>query len=219
MGVFDIIGPIMIGPSSSHTAGAVRLGKMARNILGDTPMEATMTLHGSFARTYKGHGTDKALVAGLLGFSTDDPRIKNSLEVAANSGLKTTFLTEIGGEEHPNTVEIKMKGASGDIVTVIGVSIGGGNIVIKRINNYQVEITGNHFTLLIANQDKPGVIAAVCQILAQEDLNIASMRVSRYHRGEQALMILELDQPASEQTLTSIQILPSIERALLLPPL
>lgn len=219
MGVFDIVGPIMIGPSSSHTAGAARLGKMARNILGDTPVEATIKLYGSFARTYKGHGTDKAIVAGLLGFLPDDPRIKNSLELAANSGLKITILTETGGEEHPNTAQMRMRGAAGDIITVVGASVGGGNIVINKINNYQVDITGRHFTLLIANQDKPGVIAIVTQILAHENLNIAFMKVSRYHRGAQALMILELDQPVPEQALETIRTVPAIERALLLPPL
>lgn len=219
MGVFDIVGPVMIGPSSSHTAGAARLGKMARNILGDAPVEATIKLYGSFARTYKGHGTDKALVAGLLGFSADDPRIKNSFELAADSGLKITLVTEAGGEHHPNTAEIRMKGTTGDVVRVVGVSIGGGNIAIKKINHYQVDISGNHFTLLVANQDKPGAVAVVTKILAQENINIAFMRVSRSHRGADALMILELDQPVSRQTLEVISAVPAIERALLLPPI
>ncbi|MDF2499556.1 MAG: sdhB [Anaerosporomusa subterranea] len=219
MGVFDIVGPVMIGPSSSHTAGAVRLGKMARTILGEAPVAVTINLYGSFARTYKGHGTDKALVAGLLGFSAEDTRIKDAINLAAQANLHVTFRTVEGGDFHPNTAQMQLKGISGKSVKVTGASIGGGRIVITQIDGYDVEITGDYYTLITLHQDKPGIIAMITQILAQQNVNIAFMKVSRKQKGVQALMVLETDHPIPEEVLAAISPVPAIESALLVKPL
>ncbi|MDU4959586.1 MAG: L-serine ammonia-lyase, iron-sulfur-dependent subunit beta [Sporomusaceae bacterium] len=219
MGVFDIVGPVMIGPSSSHTAGAVRLGKMARTILGEAPRTASISLYGSFARTYKGHGTDKALVAGLLGFDADDTRIKNALELAAASGLQVAFQTAAGAAVHPNTAHLQLSGVSGKTAAVGGASLGGGSIVINRIDDYEVEISGQYHALITIHQDKPGMIAMITQILAQQGVNIAFMKVSRQQKGVQALMVLETDQPIPEQVLAAITPVAAIEAARLVKPL
>lgn len=149
MNVFDIIGPVMVGPSSSHTAGAARIGKVARTILGEELKEAIIEMHGSFAKTYKGHGTDKALLAGLMGFEVDDDRIRNSLEIANQKGIKFIFNTAVMGNVHPNTARLNLTGESGRKVCVQGASIGGGNIVITEIDGIEVELTGNLHTLIV----------------------------------------------------------------------
>jgi L-serine dehydratase len=219
MGVFDIIGPVMIGPSSSHTAGAARLGKMAQTILGEMPVEAIIGLYGSFARTYKGHGTDKALVAGLMGFSAEDPRIKDALDLAPRFGMKVDFHLFEGGGHHPNTASFCLKGASGKVARVTGASLGGGRIAISQVDDYQVEFSGDYHALITIYQDKPGIVATVTQILARENVNIAFMRVSRKHRGDKALMILETDQPIPEKAIASIGALPVIESVRFVQPL
>lgn len=219
MGVFDIVGPVMIGPSSSHTAGAVRLGKMARTILGEAPVTAVINLYGSFARTYKGHGTDKALVAGLLDFPADDIRIKDAFALAEAANLQIVFKTVEGGTFHPNTAQMQLTGASGKTVRVTGASIGGGRIIITQIDGYEVEITGDYYTLITIHQDKPGIIAKITQILAQQNVNIAFMKVSRKQKGVQALMVLEADHPIPEEVLAAIEPVPAIESALLVRPL
>lgn len=219
MGVFDMVGPVMIGPSSSHTAGAARLGKMVRNILGENPVEATIYLYGSFARTYKGHGTDKALAAGLLDFSAEDPRIRDALQIAEQSGLKITFRTAEAIGYHPNTAKFELLGVSGKKLTVVGASIGGGKIVASKINDFDVEITGEYFTLIAIYPDKPGVIAAVSQMLARYEVNIAFMKVSRQQKGEQALMIVQTDQNINAEALLAIKSLPVIDSAMLIQPL
>lgn len=218
-GVFDIVGPVMIGPSSSHTAGAARLGRMARTILGEVPVEAIMELHGSFAQTYKGHGTDKALVAGLLGYATDDERIRNALHIASEEGLQVTFITANLGEVHPNTVAMLLTGSSGRKVRVVGASVGGGNILITEIDGYPVELTGDYHTMITIHQDKPGIIALVTHALSQEGVNIAFMRVSRQERGARALMIIEADQGISEEALRLVSGIGAVKVALLVPPI
>ena len=218
-GVFDIVVPVMIGPSSSHTAGAVRLGKMARTILGEEPVTAVLELHGSFARTYKGHGTDIALVAGLLGFDTDDDRIRKALDIAKEHGLDVTFAPVDLGNVHPNTVAMSLTDASGRELRVVGASIGGGNIIITEIDGYQVKIYGNYYTMITIHQDKPGVIALVTHALSQEGVNIAFMRVSRQERGAQALMIIESDQPVSEEAIRLVNNIGAVKLALLIPPI
>lgn len=218
-GVFDIIGPVMIGPSSSHTAGAAKLGRMARTILGEAPVKALVKLHGSFAKTYQGHGTDKAIAAGLLGFAADDRRLKEALAIAPATGLKINFTTVNLGDTHPNTAVFFLTGASGRTVKVVGSSIGGGNIIIREIDGYQVEMTGQYNTLISIHRDKPGIVAMVTQILAQEQINIAFMQVSRRQRGAQALMVIEIDQPAPPSMLTEIRSSPAINLALSIPPL
>lgn len=218
-GVFDIVGPVMIGPSSSHTAGAARLGKMARIILGEPPIEAIIELHGSFAQTYRGHGTDKALVAGLMGFSTEDERIKQAIDIAPEQGLKVDFAIVDLGDAHPNTAVLYVTGASGRKVRVVGASVGGGNIIITEIDGYPVELAGEYNTLLTIHQDKPGIISLVTHALSQEGVNIAFMRVSRQERGAQALMIIEADQPISEEALRLVKGIGAVKVALIVPPI
>lgn len=191
--VFDIIGPIMIGPSSSHTAGAVRIGKYARSILGTTPIFALIRFSGSFAKTYKGHGTDKAMIAGILGMETDDARIPISMEIAEKMGLEFTFeKTEIDGA-HPNTAEIILKDADGKEILVRGTSIGGGNIIINKINNTVVSISGKSDTLIVPHEDVPGMIAVVTKILAENSVNIHGFSLCRDHKGGIAVMTIEID--------------------------
>jgi len=198
-GTFDIVGPIMIGPSSSHAAGAVRLGLMARKILGEVPVKAEIKLHGSFARTGKGHGTDKALVAGLLGMEPDDERIRGAFQIAHRRGLLYEFSEVNLQDAHPNTALIFLIGETGRVATVRGASVGGGNILITNIAGYEVELTGKYGALLTIHRDRPGVITEVTRILSRYEVNIAFMRVSRQMRGETAMMIMELDdEPAPE---------------------
>jgi len=218
-GVFDIIGPIMIGPSSSHTAGAARLGKLARAILGEAPCQVIVKLHGSFAKTYRGHGTDKAIAAGLLDFSADDERIPAALTLASKAGMKIEFIKSDLGAVHPNTACLEMLGKSGRKAVVMGSSIGGGSIIVTQINGYQVELTGEYATLITIHEDRPGVVAQVTQVLAQETVNVAFMRVSRQERGAEALMILESDEPISQLTYQIVATLPKIKLAMLVPPI
>lgn len=203
---FDIIGPIMVGPSSSHTAGAVRLGKMARILLGEKPVKAAIRLHGSFRETYKGHGTDLALVAGLLGLETDDPGIKDAFLLAKKNNLDYSFSPiDLGGDAHPNTVKIFVEGEKGYKLEMQGSSIGGGSIVISEINGFPVEIRGDYETLVTVHQDRPGVVAQVSGVLAGYGINIASMRVSRKNRGKLASMMIEIDQHVPFDALQEIQ--------------
>ena len=217
--VFDLLGPIMVGPSSSHTAGAVRLGVMARKILGEEPVEGTIILHGSFAKTGKGHGTNLALVAGLLGMNPDDERIPDSLKIAKERGLNFSFKTGDLGDVHPNSVKFDLISKTKGQVQVTGSSVGGGTIVIQEINGFQVEIKGDYPTLVILHQDIPGVVAQVTLLLTTAQINIARMLVSREKRGAQALMVLETDQQIDEAVLDLLRKLPKINQALAIEPL
>lgn len=190
---FDIIGPIMIGPSSSHTAGAVRLGLMARAILGEEVKDIKIKLHGSFAETYKGHGTDRALIAGIMGFKPDDERIRNSLQIASEQGINYNFSKVQLEDAHPNTAIIELVGISNRKVIVQGASIGGGNIVISMIDNYEVSLSGKYPSVIIVHQDMPGVVNGVTAALARYNINIAYMKVSRSEKGAEALMNIEVD--------------------------
>ncbi|MBP2644315.1 MAG: sdhB [Firmicutes bacterium] len=219
MGVFDIVGPVMVGPSSSHTAGAARLGKMASVILGEQPAKATIILYGSFARTYRGHGTDKALVGGLLRFMPDDLRLKESLNLAVQAGLEFNFVVSDQEEEHPNTAEFRLQGVSGKHVRVTGRSIGGGQIIVSKIDSFKVEVTGEYHTLITIHEDKPGIIAEVSRILSQQDINIAQMRVSRQFRGAEAMMVLETDHSISGDNVDSIRNIYGIRSAIAIQPL
>ncbi|KJR48705.1 L-serine dehydratase, beta subunit [Desulfosporosinus sp. I2] len=217
--VFDLLGPIMVGPSSSHTAGAVRLGIMARKILGDEPVRGTIVLHGSFAKTGKGHGTDLALVAGLLGMNPDDARIPDAPKIAIERGLNFSLKGGDLGDVHPNSVKFDLVAKNGGHVQVIGSSIGGGTILIREINGFQVEIKGDYPTLVILHQDIPGVVAQVTLLLTTAQINIARMLVSREKRGAQALMVLETDQRIEEAVLDLLRKLPRINQALAIEPL
>ncbi len=216
-GVFDIVGPVMIGPSSSHTAGAVRLGLMARKILGEEAVRAEINLHGSFARTYRGHGTDKALIAGILGFAPEDERIREALQIARDHGLEFSFQTVNLEEAHPNTAVIYLVGRSGRTARVRGASVGGGNIMISNIDGYQVELTGQYPALITIHHDCPGVITRVTQILAHAAVNIAFMRVSRQNRGETAMMIMELDEEPAAAVIEECQQADNVEYAFAIP--
>jgi L-serine dehydratase len=190
---FDIIGPIMVGPSSSHTAGAARLGKLARGILGCQPEHAILGLHGSFAHTGKGHGTDRALVAGLLGLSTHDARLRDSLALARAWGMTVTFRTvDLGEEAHPNSAELILQ-AAGQKVQIVGASTGGGMVAIQRINQYDIRFTGEHETLLVVAKDRPGTVHAITGLFLQYHLNIAFSRVERQQRGGEAIQLFETD--------------------------
>lgn len=193
MDVFDIIGPVMIGPSSSHTAGAARIGKYALNILGADAVEAEIYFSGSFAKTYKGHGTDKAIIAGILGMDADDPGIKFSFETAAYRGLEFEFHTCEIENSHPNTVYIVLTSAAGKKVDVQGASIGGGNIIITKINEVPVEITGKFTTLIVLHKNLPGMISDVTSILAKQGINIGRFELKRSPKGGNGVMIIELD--------------------------
>lgn len=203
--LLDIIGPVMVGPSSSHTAGACRIGLFARGMLGATPDKALVELHGSFARTGVGHGTDRAIAGGLLGYQPDDERLRGAVDDAAKAGMAVTFEnTKLRGEHHPNTTRITIE--KGDRkVTVIGSSLGAGRILITELDGYPVEITGSFPVLVIVAQDKPGMIAAVTTALAADAINISSMRVSRRQKGGDAIHVYELDAPAAGRELEAIR--------------
>lgn len=195
MNLFDIIGPIMVGPSSSHTAGAVRLGLLARKVLGEQPVQANIGLYGSFAQTYKGHGTDLGLIAGLLGWLPDDERLPDSFTFAKQQGLKFTFNCQQTAELlHPNTAYFQLTGASGHTSSIGGASVGGGSVIVNNIDGFPVELTGKFTTLLTVHEDKAGVVALVSGILAELSINIASMKVFRRQKGGLAAMAIEIDQ-------------------------
>ncbi|MCH4178964.1 MAG: L-serine ammonia-lyase, iron-sulfur-dependent subunit beta [Megasphaera sp.] len=219
MGVFDIIGPVMIGPSSSHTAGAARIGLMAREILNDEPVEAVITVYGSFAKTYKGHGTDKAVVAGLLGFSADDVRLRTSFDIAAKKGLKITLNRSDAEVDHPNTVRIAMTGKTGRKMEVLGVSLGGGKIEIREINGSQVSLSGEEYTLITFHHDQPGIIAQATTVMAIGHINVSNMRVFRSAKNAMAVMIVCTDSPVPPEMVKMIKNISAIKSVMTLMPL
>ncbi len=218
MNVFDILGPVMIGPSSSHTAGAVRIGLITRALLGKEPEKAVILLHGSFAKTYKGHGTDKALIGGILGMRTDDSRIRQAPEIARQQGLFVEIITGDIDGAHPNTARISLSDASGHTVSLQGSSIGGGNIHITEVNHMPVSITGQHTTLIILHQDAPGTIAAVTEVMAGAGINICNFRLARNQKGGQAVMTIETDGQISQEQNHAISQLPNIFSSTMLLP-
>ncbi|WP_425060670.1 L-serine dehydratase, beta chain [Sporomusa carbonis] len=205
MNIFDIIGPVMVGPSSSHTAGAVRLGNAARAILGQPVMEAVIGLHGSFAQTGRGHGTDLALVAGLMGWTTDDLRIPQAFAYAKEAGLKYSFRTiNMGDAAHPNFVKFWLTGQDGKESQVAGASIGGGRVIINEVDGFPLEFTGDFPTILTLHEDRPGAVAEVTGILSKRGVNIAQMRVFRRSKGGLASMVLETDQPVDDADIAAV---------------
>jgi L-serine dehydratase len=205
--LLDIIGPVMVGPSSSHTAGACRLGLLARCLVGGTPQRALAELHGSFARTGEGHGTDKAIVAGLMGFRPDDERIRNALEIAEREGLHYTFeKTKLGDEErvHPNSVRITVeRGASKAVM--LGSSLGAGRILVSEIDGFPVEVHGSYHTIVLVAEDVRGSIARIAGILADKGVNIATLRLTRKERGGDAFMVIEADEEPDAKALDDIR--------------
>lgn len=217
---FDILGPIMIGPSSSHTAGAARLGKIAAIIAGENNFKKVeFYLHGSFAKTYKGHGTDKALVAGVLGLNPWNDGIKNSFELAKKKNIQIKFIKTDLGDEHPNTVKIIFYKENGNNIEVMGSSVGGGNIKIIEIDGQRVEFTGNYPTLIIKHKDVPGMISKVSTVIYEAGVNIAFLKVYRKNRGYKASMIFETDSIITEEAAKKIKDLGNIESIKIINPI
>ncbi len=194
----------MIGPSSSHTAGAARIGRVARTLFARQPKKAEILLYGSFAKTYKGHGTDVAIVGGILDFDTFDERIPTSLQLAEEAGMDVTFSVEEAVPEHPNTVRIKLSDDEKDL-ELVGISIGGGTIEITELNSFQLKLSGEHPAILVVHNDQFGVISSVTHILAQHEINIGHMEVSRKEKGKMALMVIEVDQKIAQDLIEDIE--------------
>lgn len=205
LSAFDIIGPRMMGPSSSHTAGAARLAKIAGRIGGPEVRSVVFTLYGSFAQTYKGHGTDKALVAGILGMEPDDERLPDSFAIAQQAGLEIRWILSEETKPHPNTVRIETSNRGGKSSSVVGESIGGGNLVITNINGVEVEITGEYPTMIVDHTDEPGVVGSVTRVLGECSINIAFMRVFRKERGGKAYMVIETDDRVNTAVLSNVK--------------
>ncbi len=219
MNVFDIIGPVMIGPSSSHTAGAVRLGRVVNKLIDDRPLKRVeITLSGSFAQTYRGHGTDRALLAGIMGYHSYSKEIRDALEIARQKGIDYEFLREDIKGAHPNTARIRYYLADGEQGEMQGASVGGGNILVHEVNGMQVSFTGENNTLLIMHRDQPGVIAGVTQLMHFEyaDLNISSFHLSRQSKGGNAVMTIEIDGQPPEGLLESLRNIPLVTNAILI---
>jgi len=208
--IFDMMGPVMVGPSSSHTAGAARIGNMGRTLLGEEVARADIGLHGSFAETGFGHGTDRALLAGLLGMKPDDLRIPNAYEEANRAGMAYSFRTVELRDAHPNTALLELTGKSGKKLTLQASSIGGGAIVVNKIDGIDVNFTGDFNTLIVRNQDESGSVAAITSILSQVHINVANMSVNRHRRGGDALMVIETDQHIKPRQVEFLSELPGI---------
>ncbi len=205
--LLDIIGPVMVGPSSSHTAGACRLGLLGRGLVSGTPQSALLELHGSFARTGEGHGTDKALVAGLLGFRPDDERIRTALQIAEQEGLDYRFeKTTLSESSHPNTVRMTLE--RNEIkATLTGSSLGAGRVMVTEIDGYPVDVSGSFHTITLVAEDKKGSIARITGILAEHDINIATLKLTRKQKGGDAFMVIECDEPPGEAVRDEIRAL------------
>jgi len=210
MDLFDLIGPVMIGPSSSHTAGAARIGLTARLLLGETLTRAEIGLHGSFAKTYRGHGTDRAIVGGLMGMNVDDERLRDSLTIARDAGISVHFQQINIRGAHPNTVRLTVTGVSGRMLVVEAASVGGGNIEVHKIDGLGVNFTGKENTLIIRHMDVTGAIAAITGALARKRVNIANMQGYRRQQGGDALIVMELDGVPDEEALAAINAMPGV---------
>ena len=199
MDIFDIIGPVMVGPSSSHTAGAVRIGYIAGKLMGEPIAKAEILLYGSFLATGKGHGTRKALVAGLLGMKPDDMRIPDSFEIAKEHGIEVVFGESALRDAHPNTAQIFLTSVTGKNLEVVGESLGGSRINIAQIDGISTNFSGDYPTLVVHNMDQPGHVAEVTSMLAHKSVNIAAMQLYRAGRGGNSVMVLECDQEVPEE--------------------
>ena len=208
--IFDMMGPVMVGPSSSHTAGAARIGNMGRTLLGEEVARADIGLYGSFAETGFGHGTDRALLAGLLGMKPDDLRIPNAYEEANRAGMAYSFRTVELRDAHPNTALLELTGKSGKQLTLQASSIGGGAIAANKIERSDGNFTIDFNTLIVRNQDESGSVAAITSILSQVHINVANMSVNRHRRGGDALMVIETDQHIKPRQVEFLSELPGI---------
>jgi len=208
--IFDIMGPIMVGPSSSHTAGAVRIGRMARTLLGDEPVKASVHLHGSFAETGVGHGTNKALIAGLLGLTPDDLDIPNSFDLAAERGLSFTIDEVDLRDAHPNSVRMELVGKQDGRLSIQACSTGGGRILVNQLDGIDVSFTGDYHTLIVQNMDNRGNLADVTTALALARVNVANMSLNRSSKGGSVMMIIETDDPVPDYMVELIEKQPGI---------
>ncbi len=215
--IFEVIGPNMVGPSSSHTAGAVAIALLVKKMFNEPIQKAEFILYGSFAKTYKGHGTDRALLGGILGFETYDLRIKNSFQLADECGLEYSFrVDEKETEVHPNTVEIHVTGEQGGTMSVRGVSLGGGKVKIIRINGIDVDFTGEYSTLVIRHLDYPGMVAYIATSLSERNVNIAFMRLFREQKGATAYSVVESDEEIPQELLDKLREHPKVEDVMLI---
>ena len=212
MNIFDIMGPIMVGPSSSHTAGAARMGRVARHLLGSQPVKADIQLHGSFAATGSGHGTDRAIVAGLLDLAPDHPGIPHSFELARQAGMAVSIRPVDLPGAHPNTAVLHLTDQQGRTLTVSASSLGGGRIRVNAIDGMEASFSGELPTLIIRNQDRPGMVAEVTGVLSKRQVNIATMQLYRDMRGGLAVMVIESDQPIWGAAVEELRACPGIER-------
>ena len=212
MNLFDILGPVMVGPSSSHTAGAARIGLTAYMLLGEEVVRADIAFHGSFAKTYHGHGTDRAVIGGLMGMAVDDLRLRDSIELAGERGMEVAIRPISIRGAHPNTVRLEIVGATGRQLTMEAASVGGGNIEIHRLDGMRVDFTGKENTLIVHHSDLPGVIAQVTGRIAQCGINIAGMEVFRREAGKEAIMVLELDGVLEDAQITDIGDMKHVQR-------
>ena len=214
--LFEVIGPNMVGPSSSHTAGAVSMALLARKLVPAEIKKVEFTLYGSFAKTYRGHGTDRALLGGIMGFETDDLRIRDSLSIAKERNLDYHFsIGQDTGEEHPNTADIDMTGVNGERLFVRGVSIGGGKVKIVRLNQIDVDFTGEYSTLIISQTDRPGVVAHITKVLSEREVNIAFMRLFREEKGAKAFTVVESDERIPDEVVERIRENPLVSDVML----
>ncbi len=212
-GIFDIIGPVMVGPSSSHTAGAARIAAIANQVCGSIPAKVDFYLHGSFAETYKGHGTDQALVGGILGLDPDNRCLVHAVEIAQDAGIEFNFHPIDLGDVHPNTVKIVMQTADGVVHEVIGSSIGGGGIIIHSVNTISLEFSADNPTIITLHEDKPGLLASVTNLLASYEINIAFLKVIRQVRGIEASMVIETDDDIPATLIEDLKHLKGIKNA------
>lgn len=219
MNVFDIVGPVMIGPSSSHTAGAARIGRIGRMLLGCSAVKAEILLHGSFAKTYRGHGTDKALVAGIMGMNPEDSRLRDSLELAESQGLKVQISTVELDDVHPNTVKMVLYGNDGSMVSLQASSVGGGNVLVSMVNGMPVSFHGQSATLIVLHRDAPGMIAAVAEKLSMHGVNICNFYLSREKKGGDAVMTIEMDLTPEQSVVEQIREIEQVNAVTLLEPI
>jgi L-serine dehydratase len=210
MNLFDIVGPVMVGPSSSHTAGAAKIGNVCNKLMAEEIDSVEIYLHGSFASTGKGHGTDKALVGGLLGMSCDDIRLPNSFEIAKEKGLKFSISEIDLGDAHPNTAKIVMHGRTGHSLEVVACSIGGGRIQVCKLDGVKANFSGESATLIVHNVDQPGYITEVTSLLGKQHINIATMQLYRKNRGGEAVMVIECDDAVPKETIEALESLDGI---------
>ena len=218
MNIFEIIGPVMVGPSSSHTAGAARIGLVSRRLRGEKVVDAVILLHGSFAATGVGHGTDRALSAGLLGMACDDARIPDAFEEARKAGMKVTLGTvDLGEEAHPNSVRLFLKGEHGKKLEIVAASIGGGQIQIREIDGLKTVFSGDYPTLIVENDDRPGEVSAITGMLYEHHINIATVQLDRDSRGGHAVTVIECDQEVPSAALEQLRNHPGILKITYLP--